>query len=142
MIQEDSKYPISARSIIGVELDSRTFTTSQLLYYRCKVDFTADKNSIAANTPTPVHRSIPIANEAFRSRSTMKQDLTPSRRIQRQGHILHKRFIVLRLDAIKYLQHPNEEEHCLCECEFLCQTRTSSASSKAAKRSGRGKNGK
>lgn len=51
----------------------------------------------------------------------MKQDLTPRRRIQRQRHILHKRLIVLGLNAIKHLQHANEKEHCLRECEFLCR---------------------
>ena len=49
---QDPAYPTFAGSI-GVELDSGTFTTSQLLYYR--YIFQIDKASIAAITPG--HRS-------------------------------------------------------------------------------------
>ena len=81
-------------------------------------------------------------NEAFistRSRP-MKQDLTPSRRVQRQRHIFHKRFIVLGLNAIEHLQHANEKEHCLRKCEFLCELKPIiSLFRKIAQRRGRGR---
>ena len=59
------------------------------------------------------------ASISFHSRS-IKEDLTPGRRMQRQRRILRKRLIILRYDTVEYLQHPNEKEHCLSECELLC----------------------
>ena len=118
MIQKP-EYPRFAGSI-GVELDSGTFAASQVL---CCYRYISKPRQGLSLHPA--------------SARSIQEDLTPSRRIQRQRHILHKRLVIFRLNTVKHLQHPNEKEHCLRECKFLCETKPSSASFESSTKKGK-----